>query len=79
MELPLSLGIRSQRHGEDVRELQRRPPAGRGLRSGWPPESDILEFKGDNRNWFKPLVGQSGADGGDGLPRPQRLHRTDAV
>ncbi|WP_129842959.1 family 16 glycosylhydrolase [Streptomyces sp. RFCAC02] len=20
--------------------------------SGWPPESDILEFKGDNRNWF---------------------------
>lgn len=20
--------------------------------NGWPPESDILEFKGDNRNWF---------------------------
>jgi hypothetical protein len=29
--------------------------------TSWPPESDILEFKGDNRNWFNTYKNASGA------------------
>jgi hypothetical protein len=29
--------------------------------SSWPPESDILEFKGDSRNWFNTYKNASGA------------------
>ncbi|WP_328994651.1 family 16 glycosylhydrolase [Kribbella sp. NBC_01245] len=34
--------------------------------NSWPPESDILEFKGDNRNWFNTYDG--------GWARPVRGH-----
>ncbi|MCT2581563.1 glycoside hydrolase family 16 protein [Actinophytocola gossypii] len=44
--------------------------------NSWPPESDILEFKGDNRNWFNTYRNASGGWSNTivGVPDPGAWH-----
>jgi len=49
--------------------------------NSWPPESDILEYKGDARNWFNTYKNASGAWSNSivGVAMPGSWHRYRAV